>query len=168
LGLVLIAIQDTNMGGLIKDITEKYAQGKIKVMLRDVVDWHLENNDYWGAIDEIKKYANVADQDIQKIIVNLIKQKKENLEDPNLHNYSDLERMKFKLYLTTNYENLLYEHIKCDNVPILLKELDFSTQDMFDDKRICHLHGFKSNPGLIVISRSSYNALYSNEKYGEL
>jgi hypothetical protein len=155
-------------GNLIREITDKYAKGKIEKMLRSVVDWHLESNDYWGAIDEIKKFANLADQDIQKLIVKLIKQNKKDIEDSKLHNYSDLAKMNFKLYLTTNYENLLYEHIKCDDVPILLKDLDFSSQDLYDEKRICHLHGFTSNLGSIVISRSSYEALYSNEKYGEL
>ncbi|MBH0167607.1 SIR2 family protein [Fictibacillus sp. 7GRE50] len=155
-------------GDLIRAITDKYAKDNIEVMLRSVVDWHLESNDYWGAIDEIKKYARLADQDIQKMIVTLIKRNKEHVKDDNLHNYSDLAKMKFKLHLTTNYENLLYEHLKSDEVPILLKELDFSTQDMFDEKRICHLHGYTANPGSIVISRSSYEALYSNEKYGEL
>lgn len=155
-------------GDLIRDITDEYAKGKIEVLLRSVVDWHLENNDYWGAIDQIKKFAHLVDQDIQKMIVKLIKQHKTNVEDDNLHNYSDLAKMNFKLHLTTNYENLLYEHIKCDNLPILLKDLDFSSQDLYDEKRICHLHGFTSNLGSIVISKSGYETLYSNEKYGEL
>lgn len=155
-------------GDLIREITDKYAKEKIEVLLKSAVDWHLESNDYWGAIDEIKKYANIADQDIQKMIVKLIKQYKVNVEDSCLHNYSDLARLNFKLHLTTNYETLLYDYIKCDEIPILLKDMDFSSQDMYDDKRICHLHGLTSNPGSIVISRSSYEELYSNEKYGEL
>ncbi|WP_422659060.1 ABC-three component system protein [Paenibacillus sp. EC2-1] len=153
---------------LIKNITDTYAKGKIESLLRSSVDWHLENYDYWGAIDQLIKYANLADQDIQKTIVKLIKEKRIQVEDVSLHNYSDLAKENFSLYLTTNYENLLYEHIKCDTVPILLKEMDFSTQDMFDETRICHLHGYTSNPGSIVISRSSYESLYQNEKYGEL
>ncbi|MGH0945281.1 SIR2 family protein [Bacillus mycoides] len=155
-------------GDLIRDITDEYAKGKIETMLRSVVDWHLDSNDYWGAIDEIKKYATLVDQDIQKKITKLIRENKKNVGDSKLHNYLDLAKMNFKLHLTTNYDNLLYEHIKGDNLPILLKDLDFSSQDMYDEKRICHLHGFTSNIGSIVISRSSYEALYSNEKYGEL
>ncbi|PGZ57861.1 SIR2 family protein [Bacillus cereus] len=153
---------------LIRDITDEYAKGKIETLLRGVVDWHLDSNDYWGAIDEIKKYATLVDQDIQKKITKLIRENRKNVEDSDLHNYLDLAKMNFKLHLTTNYDNLLYEHIKGDNLPILLKDLDFSSQDLYDEKRICHLHGFTSNMGSIVISKSSYEALYSNEKYGEL
>ncbi|KZN98580.1 SIR2 family NAD-dependent protein deacylase [Pseudobacillus badius] len=155
-------------GELILEITKKYANDKIGKLIRDTVDWHLESNDYWGAIDAIKKFANLADQDIQKQIARLIKQSKVNIEDSSLHNYSDLAKMSFKLYLTTNYENILHEHIKCDELPILLKNIQFSSQDIFDEKRVCHLHGYTADPGTIVISRSSYENLYSNEKYGEL
>lgn len=155
-------------GDLIRDITDEYAKEKIETMLRSVVDWHLDSNDYWGAIDEIKKYATLVDQDIQKKITKLIRENKKNVEDAKLHNYFDLAKLNFKLHLTTNYDNLLYEHIKGENLPILLKDLDFSSQDLYDEKRICHLHGFTSNIGSIVISRSSYEALYSNEKYGDL
>lgn len=79
-----------------------------------------------------------------------------------------MAKLNCKLFLTTNYENLLYEHLDCDTVPILLKELDFSSQDIFDTRRICHLHGYTSNPGSIVISKSSYDSLYTDEKYGDI
>lgn len=153
---------------LIQNISNEYSIGKIKNLLQESVSWALEENDYWGAIDVIKKYARLEDQDIQKMIVKLIKERKQELTDELSHNYIDLSKMKFKLYLTTNYENLLYEYIRCDNIPIQLKDLDFSSQDLYDTTRICHLHGFTSNPGSIVISKSSYDSLYSNEKYGDI
>lgn len=153
---------------LIQNISKEYSTGKIENLLRESVSWALEENDYWGAIDCIKKYARLEDQDIQKKIVKLIMERKQELTDDLSHNYSDLAKMKCKLYLTTNYENLLYEYIKCDNIPIQLKDLDFSSQDLYDTTRICHLHGFTSNPGSIVISKSSYDTLYSNGKYGDI
>jgi SIR2-like domain len=155
-------------GNLIRDITHKYATGNLETLLPAAVEWHLENNDYWGAIDQIKNYAGLIDQDIQRMIVQLIRDHRTKLEDESEHNYSDLAKMNFKLHLTTNYDNLLHENIKCDELPILLKDIDFSTQDMFDDKRVCHLHGYTANSGSIVVSRSSYESLYNNEKYGEL
>lgn len=63
---------------------------------------------------------------------------------------------------------MLYEYLECDTVPILLKQLDFSSQDIYDTRRICHLHGYTSNPGSIVISQSSYDSLYTDEKYGDI
>ena len=56
------------------------------------------------------------------------------MHDDSLHNYSDIGEMNFKLHLTTNYENLLDDYLKCDNRPILLKDIQFSTQRLFDEK----------------------------------
>ncbi|MEQ6853609.1 SIR2 family protein [Lysinibacillus capsici] len=153
---------------LIKEICATYSTGNLEILLPTAVQWHLNENDYWGAIDEIKKYTFLTDQDLQKQIVRLINERKKHLSDDTEHNYSDLAKLKCKLFLTTNYENLLYEHFDCDTVPILLKELDFSSQDIFDTRRICHLHGYTSNPGSIVISKSSYDSLYTDEKYGDI
>lgn len=152
---------------LIENITAKYAVGK-RAFAKDAVEMHLRSNDYWGAIEALKKYALVTDQDIQTEIVTLIKEKQIILENNNLHNYLDISNMDFKLYLTTNYENLLHEYVKCDTLPILLKDIDFSTQGIFDEKRIFHLHGYTSNPGSIVISKESYLHLYNNKKYDRL
>ena len=153
---------------LIREICATYSTGNLETLLPAAVQWHLNENDYWGAIDEIKKYTFLTDQDLQKQIVKLIKARKKHLSDDAAHNYKDLTKLKCKLFLTTNYENLLYEYLKCDTVPILLKELDFSSQDIFDTRRICHLHGYTSNPGSIVISKSSYDSLYTDEKYGDI
>lgn len=155
-------------GDLIQNICDTYSTGRLKTLLPDAVAWHLEEFDYWGAIEEIKKYTYLTDQDLQKQIVQLIKERRQTLTDEEAHNYADLSKLKCKLFLTTNYENLLYEYIKTENIPIQLKDLDFSSQDLYDTKRICHLHGFTSNPGSIVISRSSYDSLYTNEKYGDI
>ncbi|TPG70266.1 SIR2 family protein [Brevibacillus laterosporus] len=153
---------------LIQNITKIYAVGKISSLLQESVDWHLQENDYWGAIDQIKKYACLLDQEIQAEIVGIIKSEIKHLEDDKLHNYSDIGKMNFKLHLTTNYENLIQKYVNCDDNPILLKDIDFSTQVLFDDKRICHLHGDTSNPGSIVISKSSYEKLYNDKKYDNL
>lgn len=152
---------------LIENITEKYAVGK-RAFVKDAVEMDLRSNNYWGAIEALKLYASVTEKDIQTEIVTLIKENQISLENNNLHNYLDIANMDFKLYLTTNYENLLHEYVKCDTLPILLKDIDFSTQGIFDDKRIFHLHGYTSNPGSIVISKESYLHLYNNKKYDRL
>ncbi|WP_342426799.1 SIR2 family protein [Paenibacillus sp. FSL L8-0158] len=154
-------------GNLINEITQKYAVGN-KAFITEAVKWHLDTNDYWGAIDELKKFANILDEDIQEAIVALIKERQVKLTDKNSHNYSDLGKMKFKLHLTTNYENLLNSYLDCDHIPILLKDIDFNTHRLFDEKRVCHLHGFTSNAGTIVLSRQSYEKLYEEKKYDNI
>ncbi|MGQ4668700.1 SIR2 family protein [Metabacillus halosaccharovorans] len=156
-----------NWGDLIRNIAAKYSIGRY-VFIKDAIEVDLERNDFWSAISALKNYASIIDEDIQNEIVDLIKERQIKLEDDTLHNYSDLAKMDFKLYLTTNYENILQDYLKCEIPPILLKDIQFSTQRLFDEKRICHLHGFTANSGTIVISRESYNELYENKKYENL
>ncbi|WP_406845978.1 SIR2 family NAD-dependent protein deacylase [Bacillus safensis] len=154
-------------GGLIRDLTEKYAVEQL-AFIKQAVEIDLKKHDYWGAIDEIKKYAPIEEEDIQERIVELILEKQKKLDDNSEHNYYDLSKMNFSLYLTTNYENLLQEYLKFDLQPILLKDINFSTQKLFSQKRVCHLHGTISNSGHIVISRQSYQELYNDKKYDNL
>ncbi|MGD6777698.1 SIR2 family protein [Sutcliffiella horikoshii] len=154
-------------GDLIENITEKYAVGEI-AWIKKAVETDLKNHDYWGAIDVLKKYAPIEEEDIQESVVELIQKKQIKIEDNQLHNYSDLSQMNFNLYLTTNYEHLLQQFLKLEIQPILLKDILFNTQNMFDQRRICHLHGTTSNSGTIVLSRESYKELYENKKYDDL
>lgn len=39
---------------LIKEICATYSTGNLEILLPTAVQWHLNENDYWGAIDEIK------------------------------------------------------------------------------------------------------------------
>ncbi|WP_346234888.1 ABC-three component system protein [Lysinibacillus telephonicus] len=152
---------------LIEHIADVYSTGSLLV-LKQTVNLYLERFDYWGAIKLLKDLTPIVDQDIQKEIVRLMREKPIELEDDSLHNYSDLCRLNFNLYLTTNYEHLLSKYLESDYVPIELQSTNFSTQDLFNEKRICHLHGHISNPGNIVISQESYERLYNDKKYDNL
>jgi len=67
--------------------------------------------------------------------------------------------------LSTNYESILHKYLECELDPILLKDIDFSTQTLFNERRVCQLHGTISNSGSIVISEESYRKLYNDKKY---
>jgi hypothetical protein len=108
---------------LIEDITEKYAIGEFS-FVKEAVKVLLDRNDYWGAIDLIKQFLNLNDQEIQELIVDIIEDKITDI-DNSLHNYVDIGLMDFKLYLTTNYEGLLYKFMNCETYPMLLKDIDF-------------------------------------------
>lgn len=152
---------------LIEEITKKYAVGDNEFLVH-AVEIKLKSFDFWSAIDLIKDFAKLDDYDIQSEIVEIINKEQIEIFDDSLHNYNDLKGMNFQVYLTTNYENLIYQYLRCRNIPILLKDIEFNTQNLFDEQRIFHLHGNISNPGTIVISRESYDELYKNEKYENL
>ncbi|MDN4493365.1 SIR2 family NAD-dependent protein deacylase [Ureibacillus aquaedulcis] len=153
-------------GKLIEYLTEKHAIEDL-AWIKKAVETDLKNYDYWGAIDMLKKYA-LEEEDVQEEIVDLIMEKQINLDENSMHNYYDLSLMNFNLYLTTNYENLLQKYLNFDLQPILLKDINFNTQKLFAQNRVCHLHGVISNSGSIVISRESYKELYNNKKYDDL
>ncbi|MGG3452700.1 SIR2 family protein [Paenibacillus rhizolycopersici] len=152
---------------LIREIADKYALGDL-AFVKSAVEKDLQRYDYWQAIDALKNYATVQEEDIQEHIANTIQRKIMKPEVDLLHNYSDLQKMNFNLYLTTNYENILQDYLKFSLSPILMKDIQFSTQNLFDQKRICQLHGTISNYGTIVISRESYKNLYADKKYENL
>ncbi|EHB65986.1 ABC-three component system protein [Paenibacillus lactis] len=154
-------------GNLIRDIANKHAVGNME-FVKSAVEMDLERYDYWQAIDVLKRYTGVQEEDIQEHVAETIHNKMKILDNDLLHNYSDLHRMNFNLYLTTNYENILHNYLKCELNPILLKEIQFSTQNLFDKKRVCQLHGTTSNYGTIVISKEGYKNLYEDKKYESL
>lgn len=152
-------------GDMIRSLTEKYAE---EDFVKKIIDVDLGRYDFWQAVDNLKNYTVIQEQDIQEEVVKLIQEKQIKLEDDFLHNYSDLSKMDFNFYLTTNYENILHQYLKFDNQPISLSDIQFNTQDMFSQKRVCQLHGTSSNAGTIVLSRESYKKLYSEKKYDDL
>lgn len=152
-------------GDMIRSLTEKYAD---KEFVKDAVGFDLSRYDFWGAIDNLKKYTYIQEEDIQEEVVKLIQEKQIKLEDDFLHNYSDLSSMDFNFYLTTNYENLLNQYLKYDIQPICLSDIQFNTQELLNQKRVCQLHGTSSNAGTIVLSKESYEKLYSDKKYDDL
>lgn len=153
-----------NWGDLIREITSKYAVDDLE-FVKLAVEQDLNRYNYWNAINALKQYAEVQEEDIQEYITETIKQKNKKIADDSLHNYSDLKNMNFKLFLSTNYESILHKYLDCTLDPILLKDIDFSTQTLFNDRRVCQLHGTISNSGSIVISEESYRKLYNDKKY---
>ncbi|WP_339168040.1 SIR2 family protein [Paenibacillus sp. FSL R5-0341] len=153
-----------NWGNLIREITAKYAVGDSS-FVKLAVEKDLEKYDYWQAIDILKRYTTVQEEDIQEYIATTIQSKNKRIDDDLLHNYLDLKEMNFNLFLTTNYESILHKYLDCELDPILLRDINFNTQNLFDQKRVCQLHGTISNSGTIVISKESYQQLYSDKKY---
>lgn len=151
-------------GNLIREIAEKYAVGDT-AFVKFAVEQDLQRYDYWQAIEALKKYTTVQEEDIQEHIAVTVQKRIKKVENDLLHNYLDLKKMNFKLYLTTNYENILHNYLECELTPILLKDIQFNTQNLFDQRRVCQLHGSTSNYGTIVISKESYRDLYENKKY---
>ncbi|MEK3752495.1 hypothetical protein NYE25_30375 [Paenibacillus sp. FSL E2-8871] len=98
-------------GSLIREIAEKYAVGDTS-FVKLAVEQDLQRYDYWQAIDALKKYTTVQEEDIQEHIAVTVQRKINKVENDLLHNYMDLKQMDFKLFLTTNYENILHNYLQ--------------------------------------------------------
>lgn len=152
-------------GNLIYNIALEYFQSC--TFLEGLISHHLEKYDFWGAIEALKEYIELSEQDIQEEIVNIIDSNRKQI-DEELHNYSDFTNMNFNLFLTTNYENILDQHLGCNESPMLLKNYNSNTQNLFTKRRVMHLHGYTSDPNSIVISKEKYNELYQDNKYDNI
>ncbi|MFP7736750.1 hypothetical protein ACLHDF_25815 [Priestia aryabhattai] len=86
-------------GDLIRSLTEKHAVGELE-FVKHAVELDLKRYDYWGAIDALKKYTLIEEEDIQEGITDLIQQKQIKLVDNAQHNYSDLakDEMQIPIY----------------------------------------------------------------------
>lgn len=139
--------------------------------IKPTVDRYLKKKDYWKAVDLVMDMAPLDEMNVQQFVVDMIIQNQGKPKSDELHNYSDLGQMNFNNYLTTNYDNWIYEYLS-DNrmLPKILSKVDMSSQQMIhsENKRVWHLHGNISDPGTIVLSKGKYNELYTSEKYNRL
>ncbi|MDR4926510.1 FxSxx-COOH system tetratricopeptide repeat protein [Peribacillus simplex] len=142
---------------------------KVPVEYQPSIVFDINTNDYWSAISNIKKYGAFDELELQEHIQAYILENQISELPAERHNYFDLCSLNFETFITTNYDNLLYDHIKGGkHIPLNLHEWKGSSMDLLgteNHKRIWHLHGNLSNVGSIVISKEKYDELYLNEKY---
>lgn len=136
-----------------------------------ILEHNLKLHDYWEAVRMIKKYLIRSEDDIQQYIVNNITTKMLKEVDDKNHNYCDLGKYGFDIYLTTNYDHILSKYLDSNYMPINLKDVNSNMQSLITQKgikRIFHLHGNISESSSIVISEEKYKELYENNKYKTL
>ncbi|EIF6297451.1 SIR2 family protein [Clostridium perfringens] len=139
--------------------------------IRSLIKEDIDLNKYWEAVEMIKEYSFKDESYINSEVVNIINDSMEKNISSVDNNYVDLNNLKVPYYLTTNYDNLLSSHIDGQYQTTILKNWENSMQSVIMDKtakRIFHLHGDSANPGSIVLSKKSYDDMYSSEKYREL
>nr|WP_281414403.1 ABC-three component system protein [Virgibacillus salarius] len=87
------------------------------------------------------------------------------------NNYIDLNKEKFRIYLTTNYDRMIEDHIPGINSFNSLTEYTSNTQRLFknnEEKYLFHIHGCVSNPSTITISSEKYEELYSDSTFDNM
>ncbi|NFM77952.1 SIR2 family protein [Clostridium botulinum] len=136
-----------------------------------ILDINLEEYDYWESVRIIKKYLHRSDEDIQEYIANSIRENVKYEIDDSLHNYKDLAKCDFNIYITTNYDHILNKYLNSSFIPMNLKDFNDNTQKLITqskDKRILHLHGNITDMSSIVISEKKYRELYECGEYNKL
>lgn len=137
-----------------------------KMILEEII-----SEKYWEAVDDIINYSFKDERYIQQMVVNILNTLMIKDVENQDSNYRDLNILEVPYYITTNYDNLLGRHIKGIYQTTILNNSDASTQQWARDKkgkRIIHLHGDIANFGTIVLSKKSYDDIYSSKKYKEL
>lgn len=152
---------------LISELKESF----LDKALWPAIDMSLKLGEYQEAIDDIKKYGGISEQPIQeKIADNYSINYLETDILPDC-NYADIIKENFKIYLTTNYDELIKLYIPTIRQFNSLNDYTSNVQRLFDDntgKHLFHIHGCVANPDSIVISSNKYNQVYQDEKFDNL
>ncbi|MDE7364876.1 MAG: hypothetical protein K2N27_08375 [Ruminococcus sp.] len=89
-------------GGMIKDCAIEFGiQNVENVDFLPVLEFDLKKYDYWAAIDNVKKYLNRTDADIQEYIQKRILKVTGNIDEKADNNYLDLRAKGVSLIFTT-------------------------------------------------------------------
>ncbi len=155
-------------GNLIRNCAIEMGIKEIELPLLEMVEHNLEKYDYWEAVRLIKNYLNRSEEDIQQYVARTVNASINLDVDKSNHNYSDLSKMSFTSYITTNYDHILSEFLMSNFIPINLKDINSNIQNIVNsksEKRIFHLHGHISDSSSIVLSHDKYMELYNDDKY---
>lgn len=149
---------------LITELKEEFIENKA---LWPVVEEDLMRDDYLSAIDNIKHYGNVSEQNIQEKIADNYSIREIDIDTVANHNYADINKTNFKIFITTNYDKLIEEFISPEHSFNSLTGYTSNVQRLFenDDKYVFHLHGCVSNPEQIIISTEKYKEMYADPKF---
>ncbi|WP_088351790.1 SIR2 family NAD-dependent protein deacylase [Bacillus cereus] len=155
-------------GKLIELLMKKTVNEKYYEFIQEYIDEY----DYDFALKLISKRGNLSERDIQECVKQIIEEEFVEVDNDSLHNYSDLASLDFPVFLTTNYDNLLFEYLQPKKFKVhSLKDTTLSSHEITNlekDKRIWHIHGNADETGSIVLTEKQYDELYSNEKFKTL
>ena len=154
-------------GSLLKICAKKH---KISETQIKKLEGKLEKYDYIGASDVIIR-AGVSEAALCQCVADTIVAAKEKISDEDKaaikHNYSDMAELSGVRYMTTNYDMYLNDYTggKSFKITDLTRIPANRFQFKEYEKAIIPIHGEISDPGSIVLSRKSYNAVYDAEGF---
>lgn len=160
-------------GDLIREYIGKVDFGKNADNYRAIIEEELSNYEYWCALYYIKKYGTRTDRDIQEFIKKRIEFALKNYKDivaSTDNNFTDIASLNSKLFLTTNYDDILEKTLNYDCYVYELRDFDNNTHELFgtDNKIVFHLHGIYNQVSNIIITEETYRELYTVNKYKNL
>jgi len=125
------------------------------------------DGDYMEAFTLLKEKSLLStDRDIQELIVDLFEEKKRLEINGDKHNYLDLINLSSDFYLTTNYDYIFTE-LRNEFVPPLVWSEIENLQKFFINMKgsMIHLHGVLAKPSTMIVTKQTYESLYSNEMF---
>lgn len=161
-----VPFQFPNWAKLVKIIADAHdLSGEDRVKIDEL----LQKADYLGAIDELMEKAGLSEEQLQAEVAGVFSEAKENVDLTQDSNYKDLEKMQAARFLTTNYDELLYDiagghFVELKDIGEGKIESNTLCRDRYR-KAVFPIHGEISHPERIVFSRSSYEALYETDAF---
>lgn len=160
-------------GDLIREYIGKVDLGEKADSKKDIIEMELSNYEYWRALECIKRYGNRTDRDIQEFIMKKIQEVLRDYRDIVAsidNNFADVASLNSKLFLTTNYDDILEKIINYECYVYELRNFDNNTHELFGTKNkvVFHLHGIYNQVSSIIITEETYKELYTANKYKNL
>ncbi|MBN1468066.1 MAG: SIR2 family protein [Fusobacteriaceae bacterium] len=155
-----------NWNELLKKLNEEFVSDE---NIRKIIELEINSGEYWEAIENIKFHGYTDDFSIQKKVVDIMLEGKDNQAEDD--NYRDIANLDVPFHLTTNYDNNISNYLQSEYAPIILSDAGVSTQKWAIEenmKQVVHLHGTFSKPTSIVLTKEKYDELYNNEVYTNL
>lgn len=154
------------------DLIIEIANSSIDNDLMPAVNKYVERGEYYKAVEHIKDFGDLLDNDMcEKMSKQIISQMEKSINDED-HNYIDLAQMQVSNILTTNYDLLITKYIDDPCViPQIPNKVNVNTQTLFDiDKptRVWHLNGHVRDIDSMVISKDKYNEVYQSEQFKKM
>ncbi|PEF92565.1 hypothetical protein COL10_03465 [Bacillus cereus] len=129
---------------------------------------YLKQGDVFNALDLLKSVSVTFtdEEQIKTSIKEFIDEKFRSKLDGEYHNIYDILNLNSDFYITTNYDNALSIYKDSfTSLPFVLDDVK-DMQDLFKEKRqrIIHLHGNVDRKDTMVVTKTDYERIYSDDK----
>lgn len=128
----------------------------------------LESSDFWDGIESLQNIYDISELSFKNAISKVITECEEascpRNQDWGDNNYFDLSKLHIKIFLTTNYDSILFRALGPDCERINVIDNDYPSSDKINvlsgKQKIFYIHGTADDYKSIIISKRDVEKIY--------